>query len=122
MPLIIGSILSTRGVACLFPLIPTPSRTLGLLLPVLPRRFTMCSRLIVSAAVALFLIVTALQSGAGAEQATMFFTARTFAVGSGPHSVVIADFNGDGKPDLVTANDYSNDVSILLGKVGGEFK
>ena len=68
------------------------------------------------------LIVIASQSSALAEQATMFFTARTFAVASGPHSIVVADFNGDGKPDMVTANDYSNNVSILLGKVGGEFR
>jgi uncharacterized protein (TIGR03437 family) len=38
-----------------------------------------------------------------------------FAVGTNPQSVAVADFNGDGKPDIVTANNGSNDVTVLLG-------
>ena len=38
----------------------------------------------------------------------------TFATGSGPKSVSIGDFNGDGKPDLAIANSQSNSVSVLL--------
>jgi len=38
-----------------------------------------------------------------------------FPVGTGPHSVVVADFNGDGSEDLATANLYSSDVTVLLG-------
>src|SRR6478672_6695960 len=37
------------------------------------------------------------------------------AVGKGPGSVALADFNSDGKPDLVTANELSGDASVLLG-------
>jgi len=38
----------------------------------------------------------------------------TFATGMGANSVSIGDFNGDGKPDLATANYFSDTVSILL--------
>lgn len=37
-----------------------------------------------------------------------------------PLEIVVGDFNGDGKPDLATANFSSNDVSILIGNgLGG---
>ncbi len=46
---------------------------------------------------------------------TLTFAARqTFATGSDPISVKVADINGDGKPDLVIANDGSNSLSVLL--------
>jgi large repetitive protein len=38
----------------------------------------------------------------------------TFPTGAIPYSVSIGDFNGDGKPDLATANSGSNTASILL--------
>ncbi|MGH9427655.1 MAG: FG-GAP repeat domain-containing protein [Terriglobia bacterium] len=37
---------------------------------------------------------------------------QRFTTGAGPSSVAVADVNGDGRPDVVTAN--SNDVSVLL--------
>ena len=43
------------------------------------------------------------------------------AVGDGPRSVVVGDFNGDGKPDLVASNHSGNDVSVLLGTGSGAF-
>src|SRR5262245_57855368 len=39
----------------------------------------------------------------------------------GPAAVAVGDFNLDGKPDLVTANAGSNDVTILLGDGLGGF-
>src|SRR5262249_4673941 len=42
-------------------------------------------------------------------------------VGSSPFSVAVGDFNGDKKPDIVTANSDNNTVSILLGKGDGTF-
>jgi hypothetical protein len=43
------------------------------------------------------------------------FTAQqTFAVGASPFSVVAADFNGDGRPDLAVADEGINTVSVLL--------
>lgn len=38
----------------------------------------------------------------------------TFASGQIPNAVAVADFNGDGKPDLVAANQGTNTVSVLL--------
>ena len=51
-----------------------------------------------------------------------FQTHVDYAVGSEPTSVVIADFNGDGKLDLAVSNFHSNTVSILLGNGNGTFK
>ncbi len=44
-----------------------------------------------------------------------------FTVGTGPHSVATADFNGDGNADIVTANSGSNTVTIILGNGSGGF-
>lgn len=44
-----------------------------------------------------------------------------FAVGKGPGTVSVADFNGDGKLDIVTANEQSGDASVLLGNGKGGF-
>ena len=43
-----------------------------------------------------------------------FAAQQTFATGSHPFSVAVADVNGDGKPDLIVANYGSNTVSVLL--------
>src|SRR5207245_1738207 len=37
-------------------------------------------------------------------------------------SIVVGDFNGDGKPDLAVANFGSNTVSVLLGNGDGTFQ
>lgn len=37
-----------------------------------------------------------------------------FAAGDGPFSVAIGDLSGDGRPDLVTANEYNDSVSVLV--------
>lgn len=44
-----------------------------------------------------------------------------FPTGTGPAGMVAGDFNGDTKPDLATANQSSNDVSILLNDGNGGF-
>lgn len=49
------------------------------------------------------------------------FSVTRYTVGSGPHSLAIADLNGDGKPDLATANPRTNNVSVLLGTGDGSF-
>jgi hypothetical protein len=50
-----------------------------------------------------------------------FTVAPAVVVGSRPFSVAIGDFNGDGKADLVTANEGSQSVSVRLGDGLGGF-
>jgi Bacterial Ig-like domain (group 3)/FG-GAP-like repeat len=45
-----------------------------------------------------------------------------YNVGRQPTSVVTGDFNGDGIPDLVVANETDNNISVLLGNGDGTFK
>ena len=45
----------------------------------------------------------------------------SFDVGRWPTSVAVGDVNGDGKPDLVAANNSSFTVSVLLGNGDGTF-
>jgi cysteine-rich repeat protein len=41
--------------------------------------------------------------------------------GQGPRAIETTDFNGDGRPDLITANYLSNDVTVLYGLGDGRF-
>ena len=50
-----------------------------------------------------------------------FTTGPTLQSGSIPYTVAVADFNGDGKADLVTGNAGNNDASIFLGNGDGTF-
>jgi hypothetical protein len=47
---------------------------------------------------------------------------QTYAVGSQPYAVTVADLTGDGKEDLIIANSDSNTVSVLLGNDDGTFQ
>jgi hypothetical protein len=52
-----------------------------------------------------------------------FDAAVNFGTGVAPVSVAVGDFNGDGKPDLATANRLyagagSNNLSVLLNTCG----
>jgi hypothetical protein len=51
-----------------------------------------------------------------------FALARNYPTGLGPVSVAIGNLNGDGKPDLATANLEANTVSVLLNRGHGRFE
>ena len=73
----------------------------------------------------LFLIaVSHLMFAAAAKaQGVSFIARRDFGVGSTPESVAVGDFNGDGKPDLATANSFDlGNASVLLGNGDGSFQ
>lgn len=50
-----------------------------------------------------------------------FGPVNDFTVGTNPFGLVAADFNGDGKTDLATANLESANVSLLIGNGNGGF-
>jgi hypothetical protein len=50
-----------------------------------------------------------------------FSPAVSFPVGPNPQAVATADFNNDGRPDLVTANPLDTTISVLLGDGLGGF-
>jgi hypothetical protein len=58
-----------------------------------------------------------LGNGDGSFQLARAFTAPVYA---GP--AVVGDFNRDGIPDLVVANNEAGNVSVLLGNAGGSFQ
>jgi large repetitive protein len=56
---------------------------------------------------------------AGATPCGTQNTGLLYAAGNGPNSVAVADFNGDGKPDLAAADGNGNMVTLILsGTVG----
>jgi uncharacterized repeat protein (TIGR01451 family) len=59
---------------------------------------------------------------AGRAFSVEFASPSAYAVGSSPQSVVVGDFNGDGRQDLAVLNTTSNTVSILLGNGDGSFQ
>jgi hypothetical protein len=57
-----------------------------------------------------------------AQSSFSFNAPRDYVVGQFPESIALADFNGDGLPDIATANVLSNTVSVLLQNSDGTFQ
>jgi hypothetical protein len=55
------------------------------------------------------------------DNAGNFSAAKAFAVGSGPISMAVRDFNGDNQPDVAVINSTSGNMSVLLGDGAGNF-
>jgi Ca2+-binding RTX toxin-like protein len=53
--------------------------------------------------------------------ALMFSAPTAVAAGNHPQALVLADLNGDNKPDLVVANEIDDTLSVYLGKGNGKF-
>jgi hypothetical protein len=51
-----------------------------------------------------------------------FSSQTTYATGTEPYNVVVADVNGDGKPDLVVSNGGDTTVGVLPGNGDGTFQ
>ena len=56
-----------------------------------------------------------------AASAPSFAPARSYPTGGARDFVAIGDLNGDGKPDLATANPEANTVSVLANRGDGSF-
>src|SRR5206468_10383317 len=67
---------------------------------------------------AIFLFLSAIPDRA-LTQTVSFIARGDFKVGTHPHWMAASDFNGDGRPDLATANADSNKASGLLGNGDG---
>ena len=57
----------------------------------------------------------------GGTSSGLFEQVSSVSVGNDPYLAVAADLNGDGAPDLVTVNNYSNSLSLLKNNGNGTF-
>ena len=60
-------------------------------------------------------------AGVAPVHAQTFGPSTHYPTGGGPRSVALGDVNGDGRPDLITANSGTNTASVLLGTGAGAF-
>ena len=78
-----------------------------------------------SKSIFVLLIMQAMFLSCGAQHERLDFApapGAPFAVGKQPRNISMGDVNNDRKLDVVTANEGSRDVTILLGDGHGAFK
>lgn len=80
----------------------------------------MCRTKRIRSAIVLVALLTLTHPGKAG--ATEFASPKSYPVGKNPAAAALADFNGDGRLDIVVANTGSNDVSVLLGRGDGTFE
>jgi hypothetical protein len=56
------------------------------------------------------------------SRATLSFSTAELTVGTNPAATYVADVNGDGKPDIIAANNQTSTVGVLLGNGDGTFR
>ncbi len=74
-----------------------------------------------------YLVTVSAQSGAGAYRLTTAFVQTSLpfaplAAGAGTASVAVVDVNGDGYPDVITANRIDDTASVFLSNGDGTFQ
>ncbi len=87
-----------------------------------PRRQPCLFLFLAMALAASYAQVTAPDTSVVSSPYPPLFKSAKYAVGAGPVSIVVADFNGDGKPDIATANRDASTVSILINNGDGTFR
>jgi FG-GAP-like repeat/PASTA domain len=81
----------------------------------------MLHRRLVIAIAASTLVLAGVASSAGTP-APSFLPAKIYPAGRDARAVAVGDLDGDGKPDLATANHHSDSVSVLLNAGRGSFR
>src|SRR5262245_27120368 len=59
---------------------------------------------------------------AARAQTSLFDAPRDFVAAASPFSLAVGDLDGDGAPDVASANFGSNDVAVLLGNHDGTLR
>jgi hypothetical protein len=77
----------------------------------------MQAKFLIPAATLLSVLLTVVPSASG----QLTFTTNLYSVGANPFAVAVADVNGDGKPDLISANAGVGSLTVLTNNGDGIF-